>query len=116
MAHQSSEVGRDNQTSATAGAVTLLLTARIRPEKRAEFLLSARSLGPNGVFAFFEEVDDPMHVCAVARLEADATGPPYLGSERFRALRGALRTLASGWTISVLQESQTWCAESKREG
>ena len=115
MAQQSSEVRVGEEGREVAGTDALLLTARVREEKRAEFLLSARSLGPAGGFAFFEGIDDPEHVCAIAQLQADATDQQYLASERFRALKGALRTLASGWTVSVMRERESWCAESQRD-
>ena len=116
MAHQSSEGELGGRSRESPGAVTLLFTAWVREEKRAEFLLSARSLGPSAGFVFFEGIDDPAHVCATARLQVDGTDQPYLASERFRALKGALRTLATRWSISVLREREGWCAESQREG
>ena len=115
MAHQSSKGKLGYRSREPSGAVTLLLTARIREGKRAEFLLSVRSLGPGTSFLFFEGIDDPEQVCATARLQADGTDQPYLASERFRALKGALRTLATGWSVSVLKERERWCAELQPE-
>ncbi len=114
MAHQSSELARGEQDIGGAGAVTMLLTARIRAEKRAEFLLSARSFGPTGGFEFFEGTDDPEQICAVGRMRASAD-ERYLESDRFRALKGALRTLASEWTLEVLRQREGWCAESQQD-
>ncbi len=116
MAHQSSEDKLGDRSRDTSGAITLLLTAWVREGKRAEFLLSARSLGPGTGFVFYEGIDDPRHVCGTARLQADSMDQPYLASERFRALKGALRILATSWSISVLREREGWCAESQREG
>lgn len=115
MTHQSSpEEVRVGEPPAAAG-ITLLLTAQVRAEKRAEFLLSARSLGPHASVAFFEGLDDPGRLCAVWHMEADVGDPPYLQHTRFRALKGALRTLASEWDLRVLHEGARWCTEHGRD-
>ena len=113
MAHQWNELARGEHDMGGAGAVTILLTARVRDEKRAEFLLSARSLGPEGGFEFYEGVEDREGVCAVGRLQPHREVSPYLESDRFRALKGALRTLTSGWEIRLLSARVSWCADSR---
>ena len=91
----------------------MLLIARVRDEKRAEFLLSARSFGPEGGFEFYEGVEDAERVCAVGRLQPNTEVSPYLESDRFRALKGALRTLASAWEISLLAARVSWSADAR---
>ncbi len=113
MTQQSNEVKRSEGNEGAPGAVTVLLTARVRPEKRAEFLLSARSFGPEGGFEFYEGVEDPERMCAIGRLQPHTEVSPYLESDRFRALKGALRTLTSGWEVSLLSARVSWCADSR---
>lgn len=88
----------------------MLISARVRPEKRTEFLLSVRSLvqasGPiAGDPRMFHAIDDEAQLYCVASWASDVGAEAYLASDLFRALRGAVRTLGEGGTVRIVTDS-----------
>lgn len=105
----------------------LFVSAHVRPKKRAEFLLALQTLAPTkedgGWCRVFEDESDPDRLCCTLGWSSDQARLVYLESERYRALRGALRTLAADGSVAVLKdvraeppggsqtaESETWKA------
>jgi quinol monooxygenase YgiN len=72
--------------------VILLVGVRLKPEKRREFLLSARSLAAlEG--ELFQAVEDENRLLLVGRWASEREAEAYAASDAYRALRGALNTL-----------------------
>lgn len=87
----------------------LLLTVRVRPEKRAEFVLSARALmeaapGVRGSPSITASLEDANLLSCRIEWETEAALREFLRSDAFRALRGAVRTLTEQGGLQVLQE------------
>ena len=77
---------------ASATMVTLLVKVRLRPDKRREFLQSARSLARlEG--ELFQAVNDENRLLLVERWTSAQEAEAYAASNAYRALRGALSTL-----------------------
>ena len=72
--------------------VILLVKVRLKPAKRREFLLSARSLAVlEG--ELFQGVDDENRLLLLGHWESERDAESYEASDEYRALRGALNTL-----------------------
>ena len=73
---------------------------RIPPEKQREFLLSAQLFLPEGAgrpsrILYLRDMDDASRICWLTDWETRAPLSAFIGSEGFRALRGAVRVLGS---------------------
>ena len=87
--------------------MNLILFLRVSPEKVKEFRLSVESLTPpnrpgtSGPM-LFQAVDDCRVLCCIERWDSEDELREYLGSEAFRAFRGAVATLGSdvAWHIA----------------
>ena len=91
---------------------SILITARERPEKRREFVLSARSLvesaaGVVGTPRFFRSLEDESQLCCVSSWRSEADFGAYLSSDAFRALRGAVRTLTEEGDVRIVSDVST---------
>lgn len=72
--------------------ITLLVRVRLKPEKRREFLLSARSLAVlEG--ELFQGVDDENRLLLVGHWASEQDAEEYAASDAYHALRGAINTL-----------------------
>jgi len=72
--------------------VILIIKAQLRPEKRREFLQSARSLAALEV-SLFQSVDDEDSLILLGHWASEREAEEYAASEAYRALRGSLGTL-----------------------
>jgi len=72
--------------------VILLVKVQIKPEKRREFVQSARGLAAlQG--ELFQVVDDENRLLLVEHWASELEAEEYTASDKYRALRGALNTL-----------------------
>jgi heme-degrading monooxygenase HmoA len=89
----------------------LIVTAEVRPAKRGEFVLSIRSLisaapGLRGDLLIAASLNDENLLCCLAAWDSEQEFRGFLCSDAFRALRGALRTLAERSELRVLQRME----------
>lgn len=72
--------------------VILLVKAQLKPEKRREFVQSARSLAAleGGIF---QSVEDANSLLLVEHWTSESEAEAYAASDAYRALRGSLSTL-----------------------
>ena len=82
--------------------ILLYVNARPKPEKRREFIQSARSLAAlEGVL--YQAVDDENRLLLVEHWDSELEAQAYAESDAYRALRGALCTLCEESELEWVQ-------------
>ena len=96
--------------------ISMTVFAKVRPEKRQEFLLAVRSINSDREIqegltksTLYRETDDQTGFSLTYEWETQEDCERYLGAENFRVLLGALRVLCEKSEIrcSYLSEKLT---------
>lgn len=93
--------------------IRMTVVVKVKPEKREEFLQAVRSLNNDrerqkGLrkFTLHQEIDDPTGFSLIHEWETREDLDRYLGGEKFRVLRGALKVLGEKSEIRYKKISQ----------